>query len=66
MTNKEYKIKKMKSIYCYCFICQKRTGSWYYECTPEQFKKVVRRGDGRIIYRPQKNWKKFRKTQWKI
>jgi hypothetical protein len=64
---KEEKVKKMKQIWDYCFICQKRSGSWYYDCSPN--KVWGRHGNGKPIYshkyREYKSWKHNRKTQWK-
>ena len=64
---KEDRVKRMKLERCYCFICQRRSGSWYYDCSP---KKVWgRHGNGKPIYsykfREYKSWKYNRKTQWK-
>jgi hypothetical protein len=62
---KEEKVKKMKAIYNYCFICNKRNGSWYYDCHPSSFR-VSRHGNGKIVReRECKSWKHNRKTQWK-
>lgn len=64
---KEEKVKKMKQLWDYCFICQKRSGSWYYDCSPS--KVWGRHGNGKPIYshkyREYKSWKHNRKTQWK-
>ena len=66
MTNKEQKIKKMKSIYNYCFICHKRNGSWYHDCHPGGWY-AKRHGSGKIVrQRECKNWKHNRKTQYKL
>lgn len=68
MTSKEEKIKRMKTIYDYCFICQKRSGSWYYSCHPADYK-LYRHGSGKPIqnykFREFKSWKYNRKTQYK-
>ncbi len=67
MTNKEKKVKQMNAIYNYCFICNKRNGSWYYDCSPT----IVygRHGNGKPIEsnkrREYRSWKHNRKTQWK-
>ncbi len=65
MTNKEKKVKEMNETYCYCFICQKRNGSWYYDCHPSSFP-AKRHGSGKIVnQRECRSWKHNRKTQWK-
>ena len=62
---KEEKIKRMKQLYNYCFICQRRTGSWYYDCHPVSVR-AKRHGNGKIVrQRECKTWKYNRKTQWK-
>ncbi len=67
MTNKERKVKQMNETYCYCFICNKRNGSWYYDCSPSKI--WGRHGKGNPIYSHKfieyKSWKHNRKTQWK-
>lgn len=67
MTRKEQKIKHMKQIYNYCFICNKRSGSWYYDCHPNSWK-IKRHGSGKPIYshkqREYQSWKHNRKTQY--
>lgn len=64
---KEEKVKRMKAIYDYCFICQKRSGSWYYDCHPGKI--WGRHGNGKPIYsykhREYRNWKHNRNTQYK-
>lgn len=68
MKNKKEKIKHMQTIYNYCFICNKRSGSWYYDCHPNNGKNG-RHGNGRSISsikrREYRNWKYNRKTQYK-
>lgn len=69
LTGKEYRIRIMNTLYDYCYICQKRCGSWYYDCSPSDMKNKYRHGDGRKIknykYRSFKTWKYNRKTQYK-
>ena len=64
---KEEKVKRMKAIYNYCFICQKRSGSWYYDCSPTYI--CGRHGNGKPIQwwkrREFRTWKYNRKTQYK-
>lgn len=70
LTSREYRIKMMKDEYSYCYICQKRSGSWYYDCSPTSSRAKHRHGNGRIIstweHRSYKTWKHSRKTKWKI
>lgn len=55
----------MKEVYNYCFICQKRNGSWYYDCHHSGWY-AKRHGSGKIVkQRECKSWKHNRKTQWK-
>ena len=62
---KEEKIKYMKSIYNYCFICSKRSGSWYYDCHPSSYN-ASRHGSGNALNKREcRSWKHNRKTQWK-
>ena len=62
---KEERVKKMNQIYNYCMICNKRNGSWYYDCHPSSFG-AKRHGSGKIVrVRECKSWKHNRKTQWK-
>ena len=65
----EWKIKRMKAIYNYCFICQKRNGSWYWQCDKFGWSGGPRHGNGKPVYphkqREYKTWKYNRKTQWK-
>lgn len=67
MTRKEEKIKRMKQSHDYCFICQKRNGSWYYDCSPTFVH--GRHGNGKPIEshkrRAFRTWKHTRRTQWK-
>lgn len=67
MTRKEERIKRMKQSYDYCYICQKRNGSWYYDCSPTFV--WGRHGNGKPIQswkrRAFKSWKHNRLTQWK-
>lgn len=64
---KEEKVKMMNDSYNYCMICNKRNGSWYYDCSPSTV--WGRHGNGKAIYshkyREYKSWKHNRKTQWK-
>ena len=59
----------MKYEYTYCFICAKRCGSYYYDCSPMTFKSPGRHGSGKLIStfdaRKFRTWKYTRKTQWK-
>ena len=68
VNSREYRLKQLKSSYDYCLICCKRSGSFYYSCSPSEVR-VNRHGNGRAIYnhdyREYKTWKYNRKTQWK-
>ena len=65
MTNKEYRVKRMKQSYDYCYFCQKRNGNWYYDCSPTFVH--GRHGSGKPIesfkVRRFRTWKYNRKTQ---
>lgn len=69
LTQKEYRLRLMKEKYSYCYVCQKRSGSWYYDCSPADMKCKHRHGNGRKIerymHRSYRTWKYNRKTQWK-
>jgi len=61
---REEKIKRMRQISS-CFVCQKRSGCWYYDCSTSSHK-VKRHSSGKIVrQRECKSWKHNRKTQWK-
>lgn len=53
----------------YCYICQKRAGSFYANCSPANMHAKGRHGSGKRIfrhkYREYKTWKHNRKTRWK-
>jgi hypothetical protein len=67
MKNKEERVKRMRTEWNYCFICSKRCGNWYYDCSPSKI--WGRHGSGKPIYshkhREFRCWKHNRKTQWK-
>ena len=69
LNSREYKIALMKYVYDYCFICSKRCGSYYYDCSPMNSKSNGRHGSGKLIStfdsRNFRTWKHTRKTQWK-
>ena len=54
----------------YCLICNKRSGSHHWDCSPSNLQSKHRHGNGKAIfgykYRSYKTWKYNRKTQWKI
>ncbi len=68
-TSKEYKLLMMHYEYSYCYICTKRCGSFYYDCSPQNTRVRHRHGSGKPIYtwkyRSYKTWKHSRKTKWK-
>lgn len=68
-TSREY-IYKLKHYYnCYCYICQRRAGSFYASCSPADMHAKGVHGSGKRIYtykfRMFKTWKHNRKTKWK-
>lgn len=69
LNSREYKISLMKYVYDYCFICSKRCGSYYYDCSPMNSKSNGRHGSGKLIStfdsRNFRTWKHTRKKQWK-
>jgi hypothetical protein len=67
--SRDYKITQTKIEYDYCFICAKRAGSYYYDCSPMTSKRAGRHGSGKIVStfdaREFRTWKHTRKKQWK-
>lgn len=65
--NRVYMITFKKSIHTYCYICQKRSGSYYSSCFPGA--KYGHHGNKKPIngqdYRKFRTWKHTRKYQWK-
>ena len=65
--SREYQRTQMYNDYCH--ICAKRSGSWFYDCSPKEMSVRHRHGNGRAIYswnyRSYKTWKHNRNTQWK-
>jgi hypothetical protein len=68
-TPREYKLTLLKHEYDYCFICCKRSGSFYYDCSPMSMKRKGRHGNGKLIStfdaRSYRTWKHTRRTQHK-
>lgn len=68
-TNREYRLVLMHVEYNYCYICQKRAGSFFANCSPANMHAKGRHGSGRRIfrhkYREFKTWKYNRNKQWK-
>lgn len=68
VTSKEYRIKFHKIVFDYCFICAKRSGSFYGSCSPSALSSIGLHGNGRYIEnhkrREYQSWKYNRKTQW--
>lgn len=66
--SREYRKILLHDVYSYCYICAKRSGSYYYSCHPTDLK-AYRHGSGKPIYshthRSYKTWKHNRKNQWK-
>ena len=69
LTPREYKLTYLKHEYDYCFICCKRGGSFYYDCSPMSMKRKGRHGNGKLIStfdaRKYRTWKHTRVTQYK-
>ena len=69
LTPREYKLTYLKHEYDYCFICCKRGGSFYYDCSPMTMKRKGRHGNGKLIStfdaRSYRTWKHTRVTQYK-
>lgn len=65
--SKEYHLLQMKFAHSYCYICQKRAGSFYAQCDGR--KRFGWHGNRKQIfaadYRAFKTWKHNRKTKWK-
>lgn len=53
----------------YCLICNRRSGSHHYDCSPSNISTKNRHGSGKPIephkYRSYKSWKYNRRTRWK-
>jgi hypothetical protein len=53
----------------YCLICNKRSGTHHWDCSPSNIQAKHRHGSGKAIYphkwRSYKSWKHNRKTQYK-
>jgi len=62
-----YKITLKRKLFTYCYICAKRSGSFYYDCHPAD--EYGRHGSGKGIFsmqrREYRSWKYNRKNQWK-
>lgn len=58
-----------RKIYTYCYICQRRAGSYYADCSPAGFRTDCFHGNGKVMYSHKKReyqcWKHNRKKQWK-
>jgi hypothetical protein len=67
--NREYKIKLKREQYNYCYICAKRSGNFYADCSPANMHSKGVHGSGKRIFRHKfrefKTWKYNRKTKWK-
>lgn len=53
----------------YCLICNRRSGTHHWDCSPSNIQAKHRHGSGKAIsahkYRSYKTWKHNRKTRWK-
>jgi hypothetical protein len=67
--NRTYNILYKNSIHTYCFICQRRVGSYFADCSPSGYNSKGIHGSGKYLYstkfRSYKTWKHNRRTQWK-
>ncbi len=67
--NRSYIISLKHYEYDYCYICQRRSGSFYGSCSPADMHARGIHGSGKRIYRHKfrefKTWKYNRKTRWK-
>lgn len=65
--NREYRLINMHVEYNYCYICQKRGGTFYASCHPA--KRYGWHGNGKQVFstdrREYRTWKYNRKKQWK-
>lgn len=56
-------------IYCICYICQRRAGNYYADCSLGGINAVGVHGSGKLVYtskaRQYKSWKHNRNKQWK-
>ena len=68
-TNRAYNIKYKHYRNDYCFICAKRSGNFYADCSPGNLSARGRHGSGKPVYshkaREYKTWKYNRKTKYK-
>lgn len=67
--SREYIILLKREEYNYCYICAKRCGSFYVDCSPQNMHAKGIHGSGKLVYkykyRAFKTWKHNRKTKWK-
>lgn len=67
--NREYNIINKHFEYGYCYICQRRAGSFYASCSPADMHAKGVHGSGKRIfkykYREYKTWKYNRLTRWR-
>ena len=69
LSSREYRIRLFKYNHDYCFICCKRSGSFFADCSPSGYNSKGIHGSGKYIYttkyREFKSWKHNRNKQWK-
>lgn len=69
LTDRERKISERVSK-SYCLICNRRSGSHHYDCSPSNLGSKGRHGSGKPIlpykFRSFKTWKHNRNTQYKL
>lgn len=68
-TSREYTIKLKHWTHDYCYICARRCGCFYADCSPANLNAKGKHGSGKLVYtykyRAFKTWKYNRKTKWK-
>lgn len=68
-TSREYTIMMKHYYYDYCYICSRRCGSFFADCSPQNMHAKGIHGSGKLVYvykyREFKTWKHNRKARWK-
>ena len=67
--SRDYMITLKRELYNYCYICAKRCGNFYADCSPANMHSKGYHGTGKAIYRHKfrefKTWKYNRMTHWR-
>ena len=70
ITSRNYTIMLKRELYNYCYICSKRCGCFYADCSPADLHSKGRHSNGKAIYtfkfREYKTWKYNRKTKYEV